>query len=551
MKQGLSPPVHERRKRLTKEVKLIKKLKDNLFINKGIIKVIRREYKGDIEKTRAHKDIRKLFDMMGKGEYTLDDQTWDDLDMDKVYDKLDRSYSSLGEATLYSMLRNPLMDEKELKNRDKLIEAFKDNEAIREALQYIFFSLNRDRRNAFLNMIESDLTINRFKYYLYTFLGKILPVIIILLAIFIDKKLMAALVAVSMLNMFINNNERNTIKSYGIFYLRSIIKAAKNISGIRNKDIIDYTDKIAYILNNIKELDRGTRLIGFANMWGGLFESLSVIFLIEESAYYAISSVLKGKKQYLMELYCTIGELEALLSISGYQFNLRYQCVKPRFVQETALNIEEGVHPLIDDAVPNSINIDGKGIVLTGTNMSGKSTFLRMLGVNMLLAQTFYFALAKGYEACFFNIVTSISPNDDLVKGKSYYMAEAESILRIIKALEKKAPVFCPIDEIFRGTNPIERISLSAEILIYLSQGRTISIAATHDRELADILKDIYEFYYFSEIVDSSKGLSFDYKLKKGVSQTRNAIKLLQHMNYPKAIIDNSYRRAEKIDGFI
>ena len=137
------------RKRLTKEVELIRKLKDNLFINKGIIKVIRREYKGDIEKTRDHKDIRKLFDMMGKGEYTLDDQTWDDLDMDKVYDKLDRSYSSLGEATLYSMLRNPLMDEKELKSRDKLIEAFKDNEAIREALQYIFFNLNRDRRNAF------------------------------------------------------------------------------------------------------------------------------------------------------------------------------------------------------------------------------------------------------------------------------------------------------------------------------------------------------------------------------------------------------------------
>jgi len=127
-------------------------------------------------------------------------------------------------------------------------------------------------------------------------------------------------------------------------------------------------------------------------------------------------------------------------------------------------------------------------------------------------------------------------------------MAEVESILRIIKALEKDEPVFCPIDEIFRGTNPIERISMSAEILTYLNNKKTISIVATHDRELVDILRENYEFYYFSENVDSNKGLSFDYKIKKGISQTRNAIKLLEYMCYPKEITDKSYKRAETIE---
>ncbi|HEY8805077.1 MAG TPA: DNA mismatch repair protein MutS, partial [Clostridium sp.] len=174
-------------------------------------------------------------------------------------------------------------------------------------------------------------------------------------------------------------------------------------------------------------------------------------------------------------------------------------------------------------------------------------TFLRMLGVNIILAQCFDFVLAKKYEAPFLNIVTSISPNDDLTKGKSFYMAEAESILRIIKALEKDAPVFCPIDEIFRGTNPIERIAMSAEILTYINNGKTISIVATHDRELVNILKENFEFYYFSEKVDTKKGLSFDYKIKKGVSQTRNAIKLLEYMGYPKKIVDKSFIRAENI----
>lgn len=166
----------------------------------------------------------------------------------------------------------------------------------------------------------------------------------------------------------------------------------------------------------------------------------------------------------------------------------------------------------------------------------------------MILAQSFYFVLAKKYQAPFFNIVSSISPNDDLTKGKSFFMAEVESIHRIIKALEKDVPVFCPIDEIFRGTNPIERISMSAEILTYINRGKSISIVATHDRELVDILKENYAFYYFSEKVDTNKGLSFDYKIKKGISQTRNAIRLLEYMSYPKEITDKAYKRAEIIE---
>ncbi|EKN42716.1 muts-related protein, family 1, partial [Clostridium botulinum CFSAN001627] len=263
------------------------------------------------------------------------------------------------------------------------------------------------------------------------------------------------------------------------------------------------------------------------------------------------SEVLKYKKEYIMNIFHILGELEALLSISGYQKNLKEDYVNPIFTKEVFLDIKEGIHPLLDKPVANSISIKDKGIVLTGTNMSGKSTFLRMLGINILLSQTFYFALAKEYKASFFNIVSSISPNDDLSKGKSYYMAEAEGILRIVKALEKDLPVFCPIDEIFRGTNPIERIAMSAEILSYLQNGRTVSIVATHDRELVDILKDSYEFYYFSESVDSKNGLDFDYKLKVGVSNTRNAIKLLEYIGYPKKITEKAYKRAETIKGFI
>ncbi len=171
--------------------------------------------------------------------------------------------------------------------------------------------------------------------------------------------------------------------------------------------------------------------------------------------------------------------------------------------------------------------------------MSGKSTFLRMLGANIVLAQTMNFVMAKEYEGCFLNIVSSIAPKDDINAGKSYYLAEAESILRIIKALEKDVTVFC---------NPIERISSSAEILSYINERNAIAIVATHDRELTDMLKDEYEFYYFSEDIDDNTGLSFDYKLKKGVSKTRNAIRLLEYIGYPNEIIQKSYKKSEKLE---
>lgn len=515
------------------------------------VDLFRRDYTNDVDEVKNYEIVRKFFDMSEKGEYTLDSQTWDDLNMNKVYEKLNRTYSSPGEEVLYSMLRNPLIDEGELKKRDKIIESFKSNSNLRERLQGIFFDLKKNRLNSFLEMIENVLTVNKVKYYLYTFIGKIFPAIAILLGIFIDPKYLVLLLAVSGLNLLISLKEIKEMKSNGISYLREIIKAAKKIAKVKDNDIVKYTDRITAILKQIKVIDRGTTFVDVENMWGGFFESISGVLLLQECSYYAISGYINKDKKVLLELYYLIGELEALIAVGCYQYNLSGKYAKPKFIKEISLKIKDGVHPLIDNAVPNSIFIKNTGIVLTGTNTSGKSTFLRMLGVNILLAQTFYFTLAKSYEACFFNIVSSISPNDDLINGKSFYMAEADSILRIITALEKDTPVFCPIDEMFRGTNPIERISISAEILTYLIKAKTISIVATHDRELTEILKKSYEFYYFSEDIDSSNGLKFDYKLKKGVSQTRNAIRLLEYMNYPKVITDSAFKRAKSIEGFI
>ncbi|MPQ43571.1 MutS-related protein [Clostridium tarantellae] len=517
------------------------------------MRIIKEEYGEELFKECEEKYTRKLFDISEKNHYTLDNESFNDFDMDKVYKKLDRTYSSVGEGSLYKLLRNPLISEKSLKERDKLINFFQKNEKTRTKLQYLFFKLGRDRKNTFLEMIDNEILESKFKYYLYTLLGKVLPFILfILLLIFKETTIGIVLLVLSIINMaYICEKEKYKVHSHGLSYLSEMLTISKKITRLNDENLSVYTNKLKKLNKKLKVIDNSTFIIKFINLWGGIFQPLSIIFLLEVTSYYKIAPLLKKHKRDLIDLYSALGEIDALIAISSYKYSLKSQYSTPVFKNELCLNIEQGNHPLLKNGVANSVNMKKKGMILTGTNMSGKSTFLRMIGINMILAQTVYFVLAKKYEASFFNIVSSISPNDDVTNGKSYYMAEAESLLRIIKALNKDIPVFCPIDEIFRGTNPIERIAASAEILTHINRGNSISIVTTHDRELVDILKEGYEFYYFSEKVDEKEGLSFDYKIKQGISKTRNAIKLLDYIGYPKEIIEKSYKRANNIEGFI
>lgn len=504
------------------------------------------------DKNRDFHKIREFFDLNEKEQYTIDDITWNDLEMDKIYSNIDRTYSSAGESVLYSMLRNPLMNKEKIKSRENAIENFKNNRKLIIDIRCILFKLGFDKENMLLGMLNGMLTINKLKYYIYYFLGRILPIVLVLLAIFLkDTRFMFAFMVVALINCGINRSEERVIQASGINYLRDLINVGKKISRIKDNSIEYYKNDIKGILKDIKNIDKGTLVIDIFNGFGGVFEFLAIPFLIEESTYYKISTEIEKNKDKIYDLFYNIGQIDALSSIAIYKLCNEDRICIPQFVDKKSLKIKSGIHPLLKKSVANDIAIDSKGIVLTGTNMSGKSTFLRMVGANILISQTFNFSFAKEYKAPFFNVVSSISPKDDIDNGKSYYMAEAESLLRIINSLEKDIPVFSLIDEIFRGTNPVERIASSAEILSYINKRDAIVIVATHDRELTDMLNNEYDFYYFSEDVNNKKGLTFDYKIKKGISKTKNAIRLLDYIGYPKEIIKNSYMRCKELEHYI
>ena len=132
---------------------------------------------------------------------------------------------------------------------------------------------------------------------------------------------------------------------------------------------------------------------------------------------------------------------------------------------------------------------------------------------------------------------------DDILNSESYFMVEIRSLKRIVDNVNNEKPTLCFVDEILRGTNTIERIASSCEVLGYLSLGNCLCFAATHDIELTYLLEGKFDNYHFEENI-TDKDIEFDYKLHRGKAQSRNAIKLLSFMGYDADIVGKASNRA-------
>jgi DNA mismatch repair ATPase MutS len=187
---------------------------------------------------------------------------------------------------------------------------------------------------------------------------------------------------------------------------------------------------------------------------------------------------------------------------------------------------------------------------VTGSNMSGKSTWLRAVGVSAVLAQTIDTCLASDYEAPIFDVRSCIGRTDDLLAGKSYYLVEVEALLGLVRASADGTPHLFLLDELFRGTNAVERIAAGEAVLRELivdSSDLNIVLAATHDGELVDLLRDRYSAYHFGDAI-GPHGLTFDYHLLPGPATTRNAITLLQLQGAPESLVNRALARAAALD---
>jgi DNA mismatch repair ATPase MutS len=500
-------------------------------------------------KERDFKTIRPLFDYSfahDKNKDYIDEQTWKDLNMDQLYGKIDRTYTDPGEAVLYRMLREPLYDKDELTERSRVISFLQNNHEAREKIQFALIRLGHQfiHNDVFSLLWRDNFPKTRIKLF-YNFMALAAVISLIIPFVFWSAILIPIPIVVYIINLVIHyrSKRRTEFDTFSFPYLIRCIKTAGELSSITDGETKTITQKLAELYKASSKIIKNTRFLfpketSFTDT-GVLFEYLSIFFLLEVRAFYDTTDELNRHILELRELYVTLGELDTLQSIASYRASLtKYS--EPSFDGVGCyLEVKEAKQPLLDNPVPVSISIHKNIILITGSNMGGKSTFLRTIGNNVLMAQTIATTTASSFRGAFFRIVTSISRTDDLVAGKSFYYVEAERILKTIQSFDKGTPTLCLIDELLSGTNSVERLHASEAIIQYLAKQNTLAIIATHDLELAQRLNGVCDFYHFASNVDEN-GLKFDYLLKPGIATTRNAIALLKYLGYPKEITDKA-----------
>ena len=202
------------------------------------------------------------------------------------------------------------------------------------------------------------------------------------------------------------------------------------------------------------------------------------------------------------------------------------------------------------EPVTNGATLNGgEGLIITGSNMSGKTTYLRSVGAAVVMAQTLHTCPAASYRAPRLSVRTSIGRTDSLADGKSYYLAEAESVLASVTAAQGGAQCLFLFDELFRGTNLVERLAAGEAVLRTLLAGSTqhFAIVATHDGELVDLLNGLYQPVHLDGRLENGI-LRFDYQIKPGRATSRNAIALLQQLGAPDSLTRQATARAAELD---
>ncbi|MBQ3105606.1 MAG: hypothetical protein IJC59_07105 [Lachnospiraceae bacterium] len=474
----------------------------------------------------------------------IDDLTWQDLEMDEIYRRMAVTLCSAGDEYLYYMLRNPLRTKEELKKLEEKLSFPEKEEERRLAIQLLLTDIGRTGRyslSEYLRYLEKKEGESNLLHY-----AALIALAVSLGSMFLHTGAgLLCFFAVVLFNIMTYFKKKAEIAPLLVSfrYIIRLIKAAKELETKLPEAFAKEREELKKCIERFRYFDRKTRfLTSTGSEMELLLDYVKMCFHLDLILFNRLLTGLKKNLKYVWKMMEVIGETDACIAVASYRRALPFYCL-PAF-GDGILQLEQGYHPLIERPVLNTIHME-RNVLLTGANASGKSTFLKMTALNILLAQTIHTCHAGSYTGRLYELYTSMSVKDSIREKESYYMAEVRGLKRILTGAEtSELPVFCLIDEVLKGTNTIERIAAAAQILKHMHERGITCIAATHDVELTGILERCYDHYHFEERVED-KDVTFSYQLKKGRSETRNALILLQNMGYDSGIVEEAQEMAQ------
>lgn len=473
--------------------------------------------------------------------HRLTDQTLEDIDFYGLFAFIDRTTSRVGQQFLFKKIIEPTNITTD--QSESLIALFSNNSQLREEIQLELLKLNNNGAY-FISSLLKDKLLEKPKWFNLLYLDIFIVACLLILSFKFPVLVIFLFIPIT-LNIFLHYwNKNNTFQ-----FLRSFpqLNILINVSKVLVKKNEHFFDKsIEDSISKLKPFQQKVSLIRFDNGSGiqselslvgtYLTELMKAIFLIEVFTLYKVTRELENKKSSIQKLFDYIGNLDSSISIASLRAGMEKTCIPTLVPPSKKLYAKNLYHPLIKDCIKNDLSVKNKSILITGSNMSGKSTFLRTVAINSILAQTIYTCFADEFTSPILKQFSSIRIDDNLFDGKSFYFQEVNIMASLLDQVVYSHQSLFVLDEVFRGTNTIERIASAKAILSYLNRKENIVVVSTHDIELVDMLESEFDLYHFTETVENNE-LHFDHRIKPGQLRTRNAIKILELSNYHADII--------------
>ncbi len=488
----------------------------------------------------------------------IDNITWNDLGMDDIFLSMNHTYSATGEEYLYYLLRSVGKDADSINELENLVTFFMEHEDQRVYVQLLMAKLGYMGKYSLYDYIDNLDYLGERKNT-KAIICNLLFLPLLGLLPFAFSYAIFGIVGLMIYNITSYFKEKSDIEPYIISfqYVLKLLQAGEKLEalpGEKPAELEEVLKKLAEDRKVLTLLRRGSFWVtsGSMSMSGNpadiLIDYLKMSFHVDLIKFNQMLAFLRSHVTTVDQINTTLGRIETAIAIGAWRTGLSKKngyCI-PRFhdTLDLTLRIENGYHPQISEPVKNSITAKN-GVLLTGSNASGKSTFLKMTALNAVLAQTVHTCVADAYEAPLFRIFSSMSLRDDLQGGDSYYVVEIKALKRILTAAKEPGrPVLCFVDEVLRGTNTVERIAASTQILKSFDGKAVLCFAATHDIELTSLLEKQFTNYHFEEEIKDGDVL-FQYRLLSGKATTRNAIKLLEIIGYDAEVIEKAQNQAE------
>lgn len=503
---------------------------------------------------KRNKRVKDLwFEFEDKGNDFIINESYVEKDLDifgenSLYQYLCTANTYEGRKILASYLQNDNSDKNNLYGRQKAVQEFIEKEELSLEIETLSMKISLNNKNDVKEWYNAFVRYLRIKGHL---ISSIISIGATILTFFMIVLFVLQIKGYQVLNIIGILGAFQLMCAYYISYknkkvTNDVYNFCLNIDCYYN--LINYisnadfqSEYLKILCNRLRGKNKAVAGIKKLNHVNDAFSLqtnpyihifLQMFFLYD---IHCITCLEHWKRKYgenMTDLFRIIGEVEAILSLSVVADNRSVSF--PEFVDNSNVVFEAThiTHPLISlqNVVSNSFSTK-KGIcIITGSNMSGKTTFMRTVGINAILAYAGAPVCAENMRISFMKIFTSMRVQDDVSKGLSSFYAEVLRIKHVIDNLNKKKSMLVLIDEIFKGTNSTDRIVGAKEIIKTLNKDYVITLVSTHDFELCSLVeqREITGFnYHFEEYYKNDK-IYFDYKIKQGKCKTKNAVHILK-----------------------